>query len=287
MANKLISDITAITALKGSDQVEVESGGSSYSATLSLLNLVAAKSADYTITDSDGIRYLNVTTADTDRTMTLPTASDNTNRVITIKKVDSGTGKVTIDGEGSETIDELTTFLLIDKGQWVTIVCDGSGWQSVAWSSPPIMILEDQKSSGTNGGTFTSGAWRTRDLNTEVYNNIPGGVLSSNQITLPAGSYEIYASAPAYRVQEHRIRWRNITDGTSDIWGESSYVDDTDVVVDRTNLFGRISSSSEKVFELQHEASRTQNTDGFGVETGDHLTIDHETYSHVVIKKIG
>lgn len=31
-----------------------------------------------------------------------------------------------------------------------------------------IVILQDQKAQNTDGGTFTSGAWRTRDLNTKV-----------------------------------------------------------------------------------------------------------------------
>ena len=31
-----------------------------------------------------------------------------------------------------------------------------------------IAIIADQKSNGTDGGTATNGAWRTRDLNTEI-----------------------------------------------------------------------------------------------------------------------
>ena len=42
-----------------------------------------------------------------------------------------------------------------------------------------FLIVEDQKASGTDGGTFTSGAWQTRDLITEGCNNISGaGVVS-------------------------------------------------------------------------------------------------------------
>lgn len=49
---------------------------------------------------------------------------------------------------------------------------------------------------GTHGGTFTAGAWRTRDLNTVLTNTISGASLSNNQITLPAGKYYVEASAP-------------------------------------------------------------------------------------------
>lgn len=51
----------------------------------------------------------------------------------------------------------------------------------------PVAVIQDQKSSGTDGGTFTSGAWRTRTLNTTVLNTIGAGFsLSSNQFTLAA-----------------------------------------------------------------------------------------------------
>ena len=46
---------------------------------------------------------------------------------------------------------------------------------------PSIAIIEDQKSAGTAGGTFTSGAWRTRDLNTEVSD--PDGIVSTQSST--------------------------------------------------------------------------------------------------------
>jgi hypothetical protein len=35
-----------------------------------------------------------------------------------------------------------------------------------------VAVICDAKSSSTTGGTFTSGAWRVRDLNTEVSNYI-------------------------------------------------------------------------------------------------------------------
>ena len=76
-------------------------------------------------------------------------------------------------------------------------------------------VIADQKTSGTDGGTFTSGAWRTRDLNTEVtdVDNIVS--ISSNQFTLQAGTYLIKARATAYDCDRHQLRLRNITDGTT------------------------------------------------------------------------
>ena len=244
-------------------------------------------SNNYTISDGPLARTVLASSGATDRTVILPTAAANSAVTVTVKKVDSGSGTVTIDGEGAETIDQLTTFLLSDMGQWVTLVCDGSGWQSVAWSDPPTMIVEDQKTSGTDGGSVTSGAWRTRDLNTEVYNGISGASLAANQITLPAGTYEVWASAPAYRVDRHMIRLRNVTDSSTEIWGQSSWAADQNVNQDQTTLYGRITISSSSVFELQHEVETGRSNNGFGFNAGSSLTIDHETYSRVVIEKVG
>lgn len=41
-----------------------------------------------------------------------------------------------------------------------------------------VVFISDQKASGTNGGTFTAGAWRTRALNTESGSITGGGLVS-------------------------------------------------------------------------------------------------------------
>jgi hypothetical protein len=91
-----------------------------------------AKTADYTVLDDDNIRTILMTTGGTNRTVTLPTATDNTGRILTIKKIDDidadGTGICTVDGEGSETIDGLTTRVLISAGDHVTLQCTGTAW---------------------------------------------------------------------------------------------------------------------------------------------------------------
>jgi hypothetical protein len=91
---------------------------------------------------------------------------------------------------------------------------NGSNWGPTASPNSSIesIIFSDQKSQNTPGGTFTSGSWQTRTLNT-TSGSISGASLSSNQFTLPAGTYVIESTAPAYRVQEHQSRIQNITDG--------------------------------------------------------------------------
>jgi hypothetical protein len=88
----------------------------------------SAKTADYTITDTDGVVHVLMTTSTTDRTVTLPTVADNTGRIITVTKVDSASGSVTIDGEGAETIDDATTHEFFSQYDSMTVQSDGSEW---------------------------------------------------------------------------------------------------------------------------------------------------------------
>jgi hypothetical protein len=88
----------------------------------------AVASANLTVLDNDGYGNIDVTTGASDRTITLPTASANTSRRLRITKVDSGTGAVIVDGEGTETIDGELTVSLLAQYDSITIHCDGSEW---------------------------------------------------------------------------------------------------------------------------------------------------------------
>lgn len=92
---------------------------------------------DYTILDADGYTTILFSTDNSARVCNLPTASANTNRRIRIKKIDSGTGTVEIEGEGSETVDGATEVFLYKQYECVTVQCDGSNWYIVAaeWAS--------------------------------------------------------------------------------------------------------------------------------------------------------
>jgi len=89
---------------------------------------------------------------------------------------------------------------------------DGSGglsWQTVSGTS--VAVIADVKSVSTHGGTFTAGAWQTRDLNTEISDADNIVSISSNQFTLIPGTYLIQFGAPAYGVSYHRARLYDIT----------------------------------------------------------------------------
>ena len=61
-------------------------------------------------------------------TVTLPAAASNTGRMYRIKKTDSSSNTVTIDGNGSETIDDATTLVITAQYECISIMSDGAEW---------------------------------------------------------------------------------------------------------------------------------------------------------------
>ena len=143
------------------------------------------------------------------------------------------------------------------------------------------VIIEDRKPQGTNGGTFTSGAWRTRVLNTLVYNHDSLASLSYNRFTLPAGTYCIDWDAPAYDVAVHRSALYNYTRSTIVAYGTSMRTGSlTSASSNGTTV---ITITSPTSFEIRHICKITRDTNGFGIAT----TFGTEIYTRVRIKKIG
>lgn len=129
------------------------------------------------------------------------------------------------------------------------------------------VLIVDQKTQNTQGGTFTNGAWRTRDLNTEVSDVAGIASISSNQFTLAAGTYRIRASAPAYAVDVHRTRLYNVTDAAVVQNGTSEYTAPSTVNSDQTRsqIDFEFTIATSKTFEIQHRCITTRATVGLGV----------------------
>jgi hypothetical protein len=92
--------------------------------------LFSSKSADYTITNVDGIDILLVTTGSgANVVITLPSASANTNRRIKIVKVDSGSKFVECKRAGSDTVrGSATSLYLVMQHEDAEFVAIGTDW---------------------------------------------------------------------------------------------------------------------------------------------------------------
>lgn len=88
----------------------------------------AAKSADYTILDNDGVRTFVYTAGAANRTLTLPTLADNLGRSVVVHKTDAGAGNIIIDGEGAETINGAATLTLFDRYEAVELLATATEW---------------------------------------------------------------------------------------------------------------------------------------------------------------
>jgi len=143
-----------------------------------------------------------------------------------------------------------------------------------------IAVFNETQSSGTNGGTFTSGSYTNRTLNTTVVNNISGCSIASSIITLPAGTFAVLAFAPAYAVERNKTRLQNLTDGTTIAIGQSSLFTGIQGNASLQTIF---TIASSKTVSLQHRCQTTSGTIGYGVPSSFG---DNEIYSQIQIARI-
>lgn len=143
-----------------------------------------------------------------------------------------------------------------------------------------IATISEVQASGTNGGTFTSGAMQTRTLNTIVDRSGFVTSLTSNQITLPAGEYYIEGSASAFNVNNHKAQIYNVTGAAVLVSGTS---ETSTTISSRSLLSGSFVLSTASAISLQHQCSTTAATNGFGVAVS---LGGNEVYSILKITKI-
>lgn len=113
-----------ITAGSG---VTVNNGnGVSGNPTISITKTVTTENADYTLTASDDLVLGDAALGAI--TLTLPTAVGNSGKEFFIKKIDATGNSVTVDGDGSETIDGSATQVITSQWTTLTIISDGANW---------------------------------------------------------------------------------------------------------------------------------------------------------------
>jgi hypothetical protein len=89
---------------------------------------VVSTSGDITLDDTRSVILVSASGAA--RTVTLPSAVSIPGRWYLVKKTDASANTVTIDGDGSETIDGATTLVLDTQYESTIIISNGSGWSA-------------------------------------------------------------------------------------------------------------------------------------------------------------
>lgn len=90
---------------------------------------VVTKTTTYTALVQDDV--IKADTSGGAWTLTLPDATTCRGKVLYIKKVSSDANSLTIDPNGSQTIDGMTTRVLIVQYDFMAVVSDGSNWQII------------------------------------------------------------------------------------------------------------------------------------------------------------
>jgi len=131
------------------------------------------------------------------------------------------------------------------------------------------VLIQDQKTSGTDGGGFTSGSWVTRDLNTEVVDVSNLAEVSANQITLQPGTYAAFISCPAFYVDGHQARLYNVTDSIAYL-GQTSraLASGSSENVTFSAVVASFTIETATVFEVQHRCQTTKSSNGLGANNG-------------------
>jgi hypothetical protein len=146
-------------------------------------------------------------------------------------------------------------------------------------------VLYDSQTSGTNGGTFTSGAFQTRVLNTLVSNGGTNVALATNQFTLQPGDWGIIAVAPAHRVDAHQTQLYDITGAAAVVSGSSAEArNQNNAYVTESQVMYTFTIGSATTYELRHQGQTTRATDGFGLAVGFGVA---EVYAQVYLTKFG
>jgi len=165
--------------------------------------------------------------------------------------------------------------------------CNGTNWVGTAnAAASQIMVVEDQKADGTNGGTSVTGA-QTRTLNTTVLNTINGASLNTgtNEVTLPAGTYKVTGFTTGYVAGG--LQARLVTGSTTLLSGNFVYISassGTTYFQVASNIEGMITLASTTLVKLEMFAGAGVATNGLGVASTP--AWGNEVYSRLVFEKM-
>jgi hypothetical protein len=146
----------------------------------------------------------------------------------------------------------------------------------------------DRRVNNTQGGGWAAAnAWAARPIQTEVSDVYGLCTVSSNQITLTAGTYYCRASAPFFRGNGGKFRLRNVTAGTTLINGPNLYSAGTDTVQCNGMMCGLITVAASQALEFQVWATlKDANTDTNGYGASMSGTGEQENYADVEFWRI-
>lgn len=126
-----------------------------------------------------------------------------------------------------------------------------------------VYVALNSVSAGTNGGSAVSGSWATHSLDS-LSGHGGWASLSTNQITLLAGTYHIYGYAQGCKTDGHKTRIYDVTNTATLIVGETTTLDSTAFNCAPSNFGGVVTLSDTTTIRLEQRVETTQATTGYG-----------------------
>jgi len=169
----------------------------------------------------------------------------------------------------------------------VTALEDGVEFSTLGPGSQ-VLLVHDEKTQGTDGGSTSTGSWQTHDLNLVELNTISGASLATNQLTLPAGDYIASCHMAFFRTGEHiQCRIRDVdtpatlllsvdisTDNSTGIGGSQ----------EQCPMVGSFTLSQARTVEFQYQVSVANAGDGLGQSGTD--TSEARRFATMLIRKV-
>ena len=278
----VILDPNAAELIDGAATVTIASGSSAFVVCTGTAWVTAFVATSYDWAAAVVAAAAKATPIDADSIGLVDSAAANVLKEVTIAQLKTvilaGTPTLsTIEGLSLVAGDTLyataaDTITRLAKGTAAQVLTMNAGatapeWQTVATGRAPNAVLEDQKSAGTDGGSFTPSTWVKRTLNTEVYD--PDGLISvaSSEFT-PTVNGWVEWSAPAREVYAHKTRLYNVTGAAVVGYGSSEWSGENAGKGFHTRSFGGAPVSAGTTYRIEHYAQTTRSTYGLGNALG-------------------
>lgn len=148
-----------------------------------------------------------------------------------------------------------------------------------------VWCIRDERPAKVDGGTFECNKWIPRHFN--VIDGIIGmgvGITDDTIINIDVGTYIVDVSCPALGVGFHQIRFQNLTNQITEVFGTTT-CSHSDEHQTRSEISFHLNVlDMTKQYQIQHRCSGGRPGDGFGKASSFEDT--NEIYSMMKIQKV-
>lgn len=148
--------------------------------------------------------------------------------------------------------------------------------------TPPYVKLSNTQTASTGGGSGTTGSWLTIPLNTKDSDSASIATLTSNQVTLPAGTYIVSGNEPFFDTNAGQSRLYNVTDSAILINGTSENSPNSSSITVESIIYGQFTITATKTIAYQYQIMTHTSSSDLGQSAG----FGNEVYGVITFTKV-